>query len=86
MNERNVILSVVLALLLSACAGATPQQSLEAVDLKNKEPACVRECSTTYSACIQRAGITDNRLIANDILRACGGALKICADTCPPIK
>lgn len=86
MNERNVILIGVLALLLSACAGATPQQSVETVDLSKKEPACVRECSTTYSACIQRAGFTDNRLVANDILRACGGALKICADTCPLIK
>lgn len=86
MIERNVILSVVLALLLSACAGATPQESVESVDLKSKEPACVRECSTTYSDCVSRAGITYNRLVANDILRACGGALKICADTCPPIK
>lgn len=86
MNKCYAVLSAVLAPLLSACAGATPQQSVETVDLKSKEPVCVRECSTTYSACIQRAGITDNRLVANDILRACGGALKICADTCPPIK
>ena len=85
MSERNVVL-IGLVVLLSACAGATPQQSVETVDLSKKEPACVRECSTTYSACIQRAGFTTNRLVANDILRACGGALKICADTCPSIK
>lgn len=86
MNQAHLFLSPVLALLLSACAGATPQQSVEGLDLSKKEPSCVRGCSTTYSACIQKAGITDNRLIANDILRACGGALKICADTCPPIQ
>lgn len=85
MNRSNVSVSL-LALSLSGCAGVVPQQSLGATDLSKKEPACVRECSTTYSACIQRAGTTDNRRIANDILRACGGALKICADTCPLIK
>lgn len=71
------------ALALAACAGATPQQSVQTSDLANKDAACVRECTSSYSACIQRAGNTQNRLVANDILRACGGALKICSDTCP---
>jgi len=77
--------SLVVAMLLIGCAGATPQESLEGVDLSRKNQKCVQGCSTTYSACIQNAGIsTGNRLIANDVIRACGGALRICVDTCGP--
>lgn len=80
---RYALLMLMSALALAGCAGATPQESVQTSDLEKKDPACVRECTSTYSSCVQRAGNTQNRLVANDILRACGGALKICSDTCP---
>jgi len=83
---RAATLMLLSALALTACAGATPQESVQSADLAKKDSACVRECTSTYSSCIQRAGNTQNRLVANDILRACGGALKLCSDTCPPAK
>lgn len=73
-----------LIFVLTACSGVTPQDSLQGVDLAAKDQTCTRTCSTTYSACIQNAGATSgNRLVANDVLRACGGALRICVDSCP---
>jgi hypothetical protein len=70
--------------LLAGCAGVTPQDSLQGLDLSSKDQVCARNCSTTYSSCVQNAGLTSgNRLVANDVLRACGGSLRICIDTCP---
>jgi hypothetical protein len=83
MNKHSAFPIFMLTILLAACAGATPQESVESVNLAGKDPSCVRGCTATYSSCIQNAGTTENRLVANDILRACGGALKICAGTCP---
>ena len=69
---------------LLACAGVTPQESLAGFDTETKAPECVRECTHAYSGCIQNASLSSgNRLIANDVIRACGGALRLCASTCP---
>ncbi|GJM17092.1 MAG: hypothetical protein DHS20C13_24190 [Thermodesulfobacteriota bacterium] len=84
---KYLIIIVGLAVIHFSCAGATPQDSLEGIDTKSKDQVCVRECSNTYSVCIQRASDSDgNRLVANDVLRACGGALNICVSTCPDIQ
>ncbi len=79
--------ALVFFLFIFGCAGATPQESLEGIDLSTKEQKCVQGCSNTYSSCIQNAAMSGgNRLVANDIIRACGGALKICVNTCEPKK
>lgn len=83
---RSATFMMLSAVVLAACAGATPQEGVQSADLAKKDSACFRECTSTYSSCIQRAGNTQNRLVANDILRACGGALKMCSDTCPAAK
>ena len=81
---KKLLILATLALVHFSCAGATPQDSLEGMNVDTKDQVCVRECSNTYSECIQRASDSGgNRLVANDILRACGGALRICASTCP---
>ena len=81
---RKLLILSILALIHFSCAGATPQDSLEGINTETKDQTCVRECSNTYSQCIQRASDSDgNRLVANDVLRACGGALRICVSTCP---
>jgi len=75
---------VILLIFMNGCAGATPQESLEGMDLSSKDQNCVRECTRTYSSCISNASISGgNRLVANDVIRACGGALRICSSTCP---
>ena len=78
---------LILGLFLTACAGATPQESLRGLDTKSKDATCIRECTYSYSTCISNASISGgNRLVANDVIRACGGALRICSDTCPDLK
>jgi hypothetical protein len=73
---------VIVIIFMAGCAGVTPQESLEGIDLNAKDQSCVRECSRTYSSCISNvSGV--NRLVANDVIRACGGALRICSSTCP---
>ena len=75
---------VILMIFMIGCAGVTPQESLEGVDLNAKDQSCIRECTGTYSSCISNASISGgNRLVANDVIRACGGALRICSSTCP---
>lgn len=54
------------------------------IDIQSKDPNCIQGCTQTYSMCISNASISGgNRLVANDVIRACGGALRICSDTCP---
>lgn len=75
---------VIVIIFMAGCAGVTPQESLEGIDLNAKDQSCVRECSRTYSSCISNASMSGgNRLVANDVIRACGGALRICSSTCP---
>jgi len=57
------------------------------MDLGSKNQECVRSCSNTYSDCIKNASTSGgNRLAANDVIRACGGAFRICVSTCPERK
>jgi len=78
------VVAVGILIVLVGCRGVTPQQSLEGLDVSSKAPGCVRECTQTYSGCIQNSSMSGgNRLIANDLIRACGGALRLCCDTCP---
>ena len=56
---------------LVGCAG-----SIDSVDTKNKNGACVRQCTATYSSCIGNAmGIAAQN--------NCGSGFKVCANSCP---
>jgi hypothetical protein len=60
----------------SFIALASCVSGIESVDTKNKNGACVRQCTGTYSSCIGNAfGIAAQN--------NCGGAFKVCANTCP---
>lgn len=49
------------------------------VTVKDKESACVRQCSSNYSQCIGNSGETNNKTI-----RACNDGYEVCTRTCPP--
>ena len=70
------------ALLLIGCAGATPQQSLEGL-AASRDPICIRECTKTYSMCVKDGAIDADDVASLEVIRACRGALRICASTCP---
>jgi hypothetical protein len=56
-------ISVILLIFMVGCAGVTPQESLEGIDVSSKDQNCVRECTRTYSSCISNASISGgNRL------------------------
>jgi len=56
---------------LAGCAGG-----IDSVDTKNKNGACVRQCTGTYSNCIGNAfGLSAQS--------ACASGFKACANTCP---
>ena len=74
------------ALLLIGCAGGpTPQQSLEGLDTASRDPKCIRGCTETYSSCVADTSVAAavNWMMAKNLREACGGALRICAETCP---
>lgn len=51
------------------------------VDVSKAEKSCVRECTKSYSECVQAApsiGTPDS------ILKACRESFRVCVDTCPP--
>lgn len=62
---------VVVAVLLAGCAADLP-------DVSNKEPACARSCTSSYSTCLGH----DSRFpIAQQ--HQCADAMQACASTCP---
>ncbi|MBT8546476.1 hypothetical protein G6732_06345 [Polynucleobacter paneuropaeus] len=54
--------------------------SIADIDVSKSEPSCVRQCSTTYSACVSGG----NQIgFKTETLRACQESYKICIQTCP---
>jgi hypothetical protein len=70
---RNSLL--VMLIVLSGCA-----YSIAKIDITKAEPACVRECSKTYSQCASGGSAVGFK---TETLRACGEAYQICIQTCP---
>lgn len=53
------------------------------VDVSDAEPTCVRECTKSYSECIQAAPAVGS---PDMVLKACRESFKVCVDTCPAKK
>lgn len=60
---------------LAGCTAA-PRSIME-IDVRDKEPACVRQCTTAYSSCVT-GGIVQNNQLA-----ACHDGYSACTSTCP---
>jgi hypothetical protein len=69
------LLLVLSVMALSACA-----YSISDIDVSKFEPACVRQCSTTYSACVSGGNQVGFK---TETLRACQESYKVCVNTCP---
>jgi len=65
-------------LLLAGCAAPAPM-----IDVTGLEPGCARQCLGAQSSCTSTAGITGNRWVAGDVLRACDNTARQCLSTCP---
>lgn len=68
-------LGIVLVALLTGCA-----YSIKDVDTSKAEPACVRQCTSSYSACVSGGPSIGFK---TETLRACGEAYSICISSCP---
>src|SRR5512147_2629278 len=82
-RQRLKIIPCCASLLLTACAFSTPDDIFVSAKIKAKEPACIKECSRTYSQCLANTSNSGNRPLETDGIRTCGGALLSCCDTCP---
>lgn len=65
---------ILLAFLLAGCVGISD------VDVKKVEPACARQCTNTYSACVSAPSVGT----PTGLYYQCKEALKLCLQTCPP--
>ncbi len=65
-----------LIFVLTGCA-----YSISDINVSNLEPACVRECSATYSSCVSGGPQIGAK---TETLRACREAYSVCVNTCPP--
>jgi len=72
---RKQFLWVLVATLLAGCAS-----SIKDVDASKAAPACVRECTATYSACVAGGPSVGFK---TELLRACSDAYAICIANCP---
>ena len=54
--------------------------SIKDIDVSDREPECVRECSETYSECVSKGPSVG---LKTETLRACRESYEICINTCP---
>jgi hypothetical protein len=54
--------------------------SIADIDVSKSEPVCVRQCTTTYSACVSGGNQVGFK---TETLRACQESYKVCIQTCP---
>ena len=60
---------------LSGCA-----YSIAEIDISKSEPICARQCTTTYSQCVQGGPVIGSKM---ETLRACKEGFEMCIKTCP---
>lgn len=61
--------------LVTGCA-----YSIKEIDISKAAPACVRECTGNYSACVTGGPVIGAK---TETLRACQEAYSVCIATCP---
>ena len=69
-----------IAAVLSVAALAGCAYSIENIDTSKAEPSCVRQCTATYSQCVQGGPAVG---LKTETLRACREAYAVCVRTCP---
>lgn len=72
---RLMFTSMFVLLFLSACA-----YRITDIDVSDKEPKCVRECTATYSNAVSQGNQVGFK---TETLRAAKDAYSICVSTCP---
>ncbi len=73
-NQLGAVL-ILGAVALTGCA-----YSIKDIDVTKVEPECGRQCTTTYSSCVQGGPIIGSKM---ETLRACREAYAACVQTCP---
>jgi hypothetical protein len=66
--------------LVALMSGAGCAYSIKDVDISRVQPDCARQCTVTYSSCIQTGPIIGSKM---ETLRACHDAYAVCIQTCP---
>jgi len=74
-NSTSLIFTGLISVLLAGCA-----YSISDIDLSKTEPTCARQCTATYSQCIQSGPAVGFK---TETLRACRDAYVACVSTCP---
>ena len=65
-----------LATTLVGCA-----YSIKDIDTSKADPACIRQCTNSYSACVSGGPSIGFK---TETLRACSESYSVCVSTCPP--
>jgi hypothetical protein len=73
---KNRITMVLCLFISEGCA-----YSIKDIDVTKVQPDCARQCTVTYSSCIQGGPIIGSKM---ETLRACREAYAACIQTCPP--
>ena len=69
---------VVATVTVSALGGCTTApRSITEINVADKEPSCIRQCTISYSSCVS-GGILQNNQLA-----ACHDSYSACVSTCP---
>jgi hypothetical protein len=75
-NGIRTVIGLAALTLMAACA-----YSIKDIDVTKVQPDCARQCTVTYSSCIQGGPIIGSKM---ETLRACREAYAACIQTCPP--
>ncbi|MBF0342558.1 MAG: hypothetical protein HQL95_16570 [Magnetococcales bacterium] len=74
---ENILRFILIFLPMAMLSGC---YSIRDIDTRRIEPNCVRECTVSYSTCIN-GGPTFG--FKTEILKACQDAFVVCTGTCP---
>ena len=67
-------------ILLSLAALSGCAYSISEIDISKTESVCARQCTTTYSQCVQGGPVIGSKM---ETLRACKEGFEMCIKTCP---
>lgn len=68
------------SILLAGCAISS--SNIDDLDTTGRDPACVRQCTATYSDCIGQSTRALGRLNQQEAMAACRSGAKVCVSTC----
>ena len=81
-----ILVLVVLLAVVTGCAGYAREmayaRTLDDVNVRGKDGACVRSCLATHATCSGRAAMADGMGQQQEVLFACKSNYVACARTC----